>query len=269
MKVNGNDIFIMIITITVVLLILLTFIVSFLFMYKSRQTRHHAEMKSVEEKYNQELLQAQLEIREQTLKNIAEEIHDNVGQVLSLAVLNLSAIEVSDSIRAADKIEQVTGLVEKAVRDLRNLSKTMDADNIALQGLKSVIKFELELLEKTGLYQTRLTIKGEERRLQGEKEIILYRIVQEALNNIMKHAAATVVKIELRFNEHLLELEISDNGKGFIINPEKEQTLSKSGAGIKNMRKRSMLIGGNFDLQSIPFTGTNITISLPYLPHTT
>src|SRR5580698_3870833 len=93
---NNADIVIIIISATVVLFILLTFIIVFIFMYKSRQARNELEIKGIEEKYNQEILKTQLEIQEQTLKNISEEIHDNMGQVLSLVVLNLSAIEFTD-----------------------------------------------------------------------------------------------------------------------------------------------------------------------------
>jgi two-component system NarL family sensor kinase len=261
---NSNDIYIMIITVTVILLILLIFIVSFLFIYRNKQVRHQVEMKSVEEKFNQEILQTQLEIREQTLKNISEEIHDNVGQVLSLAVLNLSAIELDNTRRAADKIEDVTRLVEKAVADLRNLSKTMDSDNIARLGLVAIIKFELDLLERTGLYHTVLELSGDERRLDGEKEIILYRIVQESLNNVIKHANATQIQITLQFADDQLKIDIADNGKGFDAGHVDETTIYKSGAGIKNMQKRAKLIGGVCSIKGISSGGTTVSMTIPY-----
>ncbi len=264
MVANSNDIYIMIITVTVILLILLIFIVSFLFIYKNKQMRHQVEMRSVEEKFNQEILQTQLEIREQTLKNISEEIHDNVGQVLSLAVLNLSAVELNDTKRAADKIEDTTKLIEKAVADLRNLSKTMDADNIARLGLVAIIKFELELLERTGLYRTLLQLSGDDQRLHGEKEIILYRIVQESLNNIIKHANATQIQVTLQFSENQLHIEIADNGKGFDTNDVAEKSIYKSGAGMKNMQKRTKLIGGVCTIKSISSGGTTVSITIPY-----
>jgi two-component system NarL family sensor kinase len=123
---TNYDIYVMIIGVTVVLLILICFIVSFLFIYKNRQVRHQMEVKGIQEKYNQEILKTQLEIKEQTLKNISEEIHDNVGQVLSLAVVNLSAIDFNDVSKAESRVESISVLVKKAVSDLRNLSKTLD-----------------------------------------------------------------------------------------------------------------------------------------------
>jgi two-component system, NarL family, sensor kinase len=262
---SNNDIFIMIISVTVVLLILVVFIVSFLFIYKSRQVRHQAEIESVKEKYNQEILKTQLEIKEQTLKNISEEIHDNVGQVLSLVVLSLSAIELNDTAKAAAKIETTTKLVEKAVSDLRNLSKTLDAENIASVGLAAVIKFELDLLEKTGVYRTVLKVSGAEKKLNGSKEIVLYRIIQESLNNIIKHAKATAINIGLNFSDTALHIEITDDGKGFDTVNGDEKNMYRNGAGIKNMKKRATLIGGSLAIKSVPSVGTTISMMVPLL----
>jgi len=262
---SGNtDIYIMIVSVTIVLLILIVFIVSFLFMYKNRQIKHHAEIESVKEKYNQEILKTQLEIKEQTLKNISEEIHDNVGQVLSLVVLNLSAIELNETTKAAVKIENVTRLVEKAVADLRNLSKTMDSENIANMGLATILRFEMDLIEKTGVYKTSFELCGQEKRLNGEKEIILYRIVQESLNNIIKHAKATIIKVLLNFSESHLDIQIADDGKGFENAASGNKDIYHDGAGIKNMRRRANLIGGTFDIKGVPSKGTIISLMIPY-----
>ncbi len=261
---SNNDIFVMIISVTVVLLILLAFIVSFLFIYKHRQVRHKAEMDTVKEQYNQEILKTQLEIKEQTLKNISEEIHDNVGQVLSLVILSLSAIELSDQAKAAGKIENSIKLVEKVVKDLRNLSKTMDAENIADLGLAAIVRFELELLEKTNVYNTSFKLLGLEKRLNVSREVVLYRIIQESLNNIIKHAKARNIGVAMNFSETSLGIEITDDGQGFDVTDTGEKNIHKIGAGIKNMKKRANLIGGNFDIRSIPFAGTTITITIPY-----
>jgi signal transduction histidine kinase len=260
---SNNDIFIMIMSVTAVLLILVIFIVSFLFMYRNRQIKYKIEMESAEEKYNQEILKTQLEIKEQTLKNISEEIHDNLGQVLSLVVLTLSAIELSDTVKAAIKIENTTKLVEKAVADLRNLSKTMDADNIATIGLIAIIQFELELIEKTGVYKTSLHVSGEEKRLNAQRELIVYRIVQESLNNVIKHAKASSITITVCFTKIELSIEITDDGIGFNSAATNTKDIYHSGAGIKNMKKRVGLIGGTFDIKSVSSAGTTTYLTVP------
>lgn len=255
---DSSDIIIMIVSVTIVLLMLLGFIISFIVLYKNRQAKHLREMEMITHVYNQEILRTQLEIREQTLKNIAQEIHDNVGQVLSLVVLNLSAIESSDP-----KIERITVLVEKAVTDLRNLSKTMDPENISTLGLAAAIRFELELLEKSGVHKTNFELNGMERKLDGSGEIVIYRIVQESLSNIIRHAKATVVKIDMEYTDERLMLSVSDNGIGIDQTQLPGNGIYKTGAGIRNMKNRAELIGASLHLDSEPGKGTRILLKLP------
>lgn len=263
MKEDSSDIIIMIVSGTAVLLILLAFIISFSFLYKNRQVKYQREMESVIQHYNQEILKTQLEIREQTLKYIAEEIHDNVGQVLSLAVLNLSAIELSDTTRAHQRIERITGLVEKSVADLRNLSKAMDYENINQLGLAAAIAFELEMLEKTGMYKTSFVLSGQETKLTGSREIVIYRIIQESINNVIKHAKATTVNICLKYSPASLILQVIDNGTGINHSEPVPHEMQKTGSGIRNMKNRAEMIGALLTVQSEQGKGTCIHLNVP------
>ena len=263
MQKDNTDIIIIIISATIALLILLTFIIVFMFIYKNRQARNDLELKGVEEKYNQEILKTQLEIREQTLKNISEEIHDNMGQVLSLVVLNLSSVEFEDPAAAASKVERSTHLVKKVITDLRNLSRSLDSENIVKVGLTTVIRYELEMLDKTGLYHTSFKQSGQEQRLAPSREIIVYRIVQESLNNVIRHARATEVEVGVLFSETQLTIVITDNGSGFDTASLGPGAVSGNGAGLKNMKNRALLIGANLSINSVPSYGTRITMTIP------
>lgn len=259
-----QDIFTTVMAVTMVLLLLLGFIVSFIFIYNKRQIRHKIEMSLVKERYTQEILQTELEIKEQTLKNLSEEIHDNVGQVLSLAILNLSAIDLNDHDKAAIKIERITGLVEKAIADLRNLAKTMDAETIADTGLAVFVRLELDMLAKTGVYQTSFSLTGKERRLEGSREIVLYRMVQESINNIVKHSRATDIKIDMEYQEDGLVISIADNGKGFDMNNLSGRDIQKAGTGLKNMKNRASIIKASIDISSVILSGTRVKITVPF-----
>lgn len=259
MSTNNSDIVIIIVSAAVALLLLLVFIISFLFIYKNRQVRSEAALKSVTERYNREMLQTQLEIREQTLKNISEEIHDNMGQVLSLVVLNLSAVQLEDVESATSRIARSTALVQKVITDLRNLSKTLDAENMLKVGLRDIIAYELELLEKTGRLRTFFSSAGSEVRLEASRETIAYRIVQESLNNVIKHAQATELHVSMRFDAASLVISIADNGGGF----DAAVSFLKNGAGLKNMRNRAKLIGGDLEVRSVISSGTTIVLAVP------
>lgn len=259
----NNDVLIMVITGTIVLVIMIVFIISFLMMYKHRQVRHQLEMDAINERFNQEILRTQLEIKEQTLKNLSEEIHDNVGQVLSLAVMSLSSIELTNTDKAAQKIENTTTLVKKAVSDLRNLSKTMDAENVTSGGLVPVIKFALDVIEKSGVHKTSFICSGKEKRLGNQKEVIVYRMIQEALNNIIKHAKADFIIISLNFKSSEIQIEIADNGIGFDAEQNKGKEISRSGAGLNNIKRRVGILGGTLDIKGVPGSGTNLFITVP------
>lgn len=110
---NNQDVLITVIAATALLVILLCFIVSFVLLYKHRQNRHQSEMQHVQEQYDQEILKTQLEIKEQTLKMISDELHDNFGQILSLIVLNLSAVEFDDIEDGHKRVENATQLLKK------------------------------------------------------------------------------------------------------------------------------------------------------------
>ena len=100
--------------------------------------------------FQQTLLQTQLEIQEQTLKTISEEIHDNIGQALSLAKLKLNTVDFTKQEQLIEKITDSKNLVSKAIQDLRDLSRSLNTDNIAAMGLIRAIEYELELFRKSG-----------------------------------------------------------------------------------------------------------------------
>lgn len=248
------------------IIFILFFLIFFLF-YRN-VIRKRNEMFLNEEKikvnFRQTLLQSQLEIQEQTLKNISQEIHDNVGQVLSLAKLNLNTIDISKTEELQKKIESALIQVSKAINDLRDLSKSFNTDNISAIGLVRAVEYELDMIKKTGVHKTSFNVEGKIKKLEPQTELILFRIVQETLHNIIKHAEASSIWISARYTENDLGLEIKDNGKGFHPTAESDQDTD-SGLGIRNMHNRAWLIGAKFNLNSIKNEGTSVTIVLPFV----
>ncbi len=212
--------------------------------------------------FRQELLQTQLEIQEQTLKTISEEIHDNVGQVLSLAKLNLNTVVNINDEQAQLKIDSTKNLVSKAINDLRNLSRSLHGERIGEIGLQEAISNELKIVQNTGHFKTDLKITGQVYKLDPQKEMVLFRIVQEALHNAVKHSNAAHLIVLMKYNAADFTLTISDDGIGF--QPD-QLAASKAGIGLKSMQNRAALIGAAFSLQSSKNKGTSIIIELPTL----
>jgi len=256
---TANDLYVMVIGTTIVLLLLLSAVISLLFIYQRRQIRNQLDLKKMKDEFDLEILRSRLEMREQTLQNISEEIHDNVGQVLSLANLNLSSVELDNSPRDRELIDRVMTLLSKAIGDLRNLSRTLDPENISNMRLAECVQFELDLLEKTGKYKTSLELRGFEKPLNASKQLLVYRITQEAINNIIKHASATHVDVAMHYTEEGLSILISDNGTGF----REAWNTPKNGAGLRNMKNRAKLVNGSLAIDSSQ-AGTRLNLALPF-----
>jgi two-component system, NarL family, sensor kinase len=248
---------------SLLILLVAIFIVSFLFIHRNRIKKHLLETKIINEHYQKEILQTQLEIQEQTLKNISQEIHDNIGQALTLAKLNLNTMLPQENQELKEKIIASKELVSKAIGDLRDLSRSLDTDYVKEMGLQRAIEYELEMIRKTGIIRTGLLVEGSLIRLDKQRELVLFRIIQETFHNIIKHAEAMDLHVSVFYKPELLELLVADNGKGMDLRPLNEDNSPNFGLGIRNMHNRAKLIGAQFNMRSILGAGTQVSISLP------
>lgn len=210
--------------------------------------------------HQQELLKTKLEIQEQTYRNISEELHDNIGQTLSLVKLNINTIDVHTPDIAEEQLLESKTLLTKVIQDIRDLAKTLNTDFIDKIGLANAIEQQLHLLKRTGLYATQLSINGDAVKYESQHELVVFRIIQELLNNIVKHAEATSIHVVMNYQTEKLIIIVQDNGKGF--DPEKRQ-LPEKGLGLRNIHNRIRLINGTVRFASEPEKGTTAIIELP------
>ena len=219
------------------------------------------EKKQLQISFEQELLKSKLEMQEQTLKLISQEIHDNIGQVLSLVKLNIAKIDPSNQASIQEKLSDARSLLGKAIQDLRDLSKRLNTDFAKDVGLRQAVQYELTLLERTGSFKTSCIIHGTPLTIDPEKELILFRIFQELINNIIKHANADIIEVKLIYNPTFFQLEVNDNGSGFDISRINIPNQFE-GIGLRNINNRAALIGAKFSMQSSPGQGTSSVIWL-------
>lgn len=237
---------------TASLSVLLIFFYLLFIQYSRRKIEHLKQMQDLQFEYGQTLLKSQIEIQEQTLQHISREIHDNIGQVLSLVSLNLNTITVSDK----EKLMFTNGLVTKAIDDLRGLSKSLNPDRVKTIGITESIKTELDQLNRTGIFQTNLIIKKDLNEISAEKTIILYRMVQEVLNNIIKHSRATSVIVSIFGDGNSDVISLNDNGCGF--NTEN----NSAGLGLQNLKQRAAMIDAELKVTSKIDEGTSVSFKL-------
>lgn len=252
-----------VVTICLFIQLIITFIVVFVVLYQKRHRKYIEEKTALENSFHQTLLQSQLEIQEQTLQNVSQEVHDNIGQVLSLAKIYLGTMYTASPEQLHTKLDDTRSLVGKAIQDLRDLSKMLHTGYVTEMGLLRSVEYELDMLQKTGTIQVYLEVTGTPHKFDARKELILFRIIQEVLNNITKHAEAEKILININYTPTLLSITITDNGKGFDLTPLNTNENIKFGLGLRNMQNRARLTGADFSISSTLGTGTTVTLSLP------
>lgn len=244
---------------TVVLLILIGVVMLVLAVYYYNNKKRHAiEKEHLKSSFRQELLKAQLEIQEQTMHNISQEIHDNIGQVLSFVKLNLATAATLNSEEKNARITESKDLIAQAIGDLRDLSKSLSVDYFANKGFIGSITNEVERINKSRLINVNFNIEGTPYRIDEQTELVLFRILQESINNTLKHAGAEHLSISLKYTADLVTLTSLDDGVGF----DPAEAKGKNGSGLKNILNRANLIGAAVAINSVVGSGSEIRISL-------
>jgi signal transduction histidine kinase len=264
MQDQNREIYVIILIGGILALLLVGFIVTILFLYQRKQHRQEQEIVRIKKEYDQELLTTQLEIQEGTFKTIGEELHDNIGQVLSVVKLSLAILPIEKEDPIYEGVYNIRQMLNKAIFDLADLTKSLHSDRIAQIGLSEAVRFELDHLTKAGLLEVKFQAPGEEPITDSQKAIFLFRIFQENINNILKHSKATRVDVLISVSDdNRFEMMIRDNGTGFNVAEKRSHSSSVSGVGLKSMVNRAKLIGGEISFQSSPGNGTTVIVALP------
>lgn len=242
----------------IIALLAIIFLIFFVFA-RNRQNQLVLDQVRLNEIFQQELLRTQLEMQEQTFNTISREIHDNVGQVLSLAKVQLNIIDQSDTF---DKmlLADAKDSVSKAMTDLRDIAKSLNSERIQLSSLPEITAHELSRISRAKLMATSIKTEGDLINITEQKKLITFRIIQEAFNNIIKHSGAKNIDVCFTYETNDLIITIADNGTGF----DKALINKKDGLGLQNITTRAALIGGEATISSIINEGTTITIKAPY-----
>jgi signal transduction histidine kinase len=262
MQKAGNQIIIGIISGSIVLLMLGLFIFLFLLYYQRKHNTHIEEKSSMRQVFEENLAQTQIEVQEQTRKNLAVDLHDNIGQLLSLTNVTLASINLNFVQKASDKIEDAQQLVSRSIQELRRLSRVLQGEQLLKDGLVSAIRQDVQWMVGKGYYTIHFNAKLEEDVLEDEEiNLFVYRIYQESLNNILKHSGADTITVDLSYEDKYLLMSIGDNGQGF---DEENIGQDTKGIGLFNMKKRAELLGGTMEIQSVLGKGTVLYFKLLY-----
>lgn len=261
---HPEEVFVAFAACTIVLLLLVVFMIRFALLYQRRKLQHFQEKQTLKATYEQEILRSQIEIQNQTLKYVGEELHDNIQQMLLVVKLYLSMLERDlHTPETQQQAQEITELVNQTMSELRAMSKSLDSDAVKDFGLEQSLAYELQRIRKSRRYETELRITGERYSLGYQQEIVLFRVVQEIVSNALKHAGAKHLSVWLDYRPNQFCLTVTDNGKGFDYEQVAQKNIDSVGAGLRNIRHRTELIGGICTYQTAPSQGTKVLIMLP------
>jgi signal transduction histidine kinase len=238
---------------------LLVFFISY-YSQRTRKNRiiHEQRIRQLEEE--KKLLAARflVEGQEEERKRIAKELHDGLGVLLSSAKMHFTSIR-DKSPEARPMIDKATRLLEQASGDVRRISHNMMPGLLTRFGLYEAVEDLVEQVdEKEGLHAV-VEITGEKTRLKENTEIMLYRIIQEMVNNTLKHAVAHNIKIAFRIHPGFLKVEYSDDGKGF----EFDKGIREKSMGLTSLQSRVKFLGGELNIASSAGQGVRYDFEVP------
>ncbi|MBS1773386.1 MAG: sensor histidine kinase [Bacteroidetes bacterium] len=244
---------IIIIFIAGLIILTITFLLLY-YRYKQKKKEELDERLAIQQKLR---FKAVLEAEEKERVRIARELHDSLGQMLSAAKMNMNAMD-SYNEEDAKLIENAKKLVDDSVREVRTISHNLMPVSLTEKGIITALNELVIKINDTGLLQVDLIINESEERLNSSVEIAIYRIVQEVINNMIKHSKANKVEILLDYNSDKIYLSIKDNGVGF----DTTKIEHSSGIGWKNIFSRVYMMNGDVQVNSQPGRGTLVNIEL-------
>ena len=195
-------------------ILLVSIIIITAILYHNRKRSHKIDLAN----FQNTLLQTQMEIREQTMQTIGADLHDNIGQLLSLTSQMLDSVKLEDVEKAQKKIDTALELTKLSIKEMRLLGKLLQGEQLMALGLPGAIRHMINWIEKSGQFVVNYDVEGEQPAYNNpDKDLILFRIMQEVFNNIIKHSKAKEISITLGYSEQGVRLQVIDNGMGFEV----------------------------------------------------
>ncbi|MCH2035047.1 MAG: histidine kinase [Tenacibaculum sp.] len=233
---------------TIIIVLIVALLIVLFTIFQRRKNQLLTEKAEEKKRFENEIAETQIEIREETLRNISWELHDNIGQLLTLAKIQLQNA-------TPDNLNDISETITKSLNEIRSLSKLINPEFINNIKFKEAVALEIERFNRLKFIEASLTVTGDEQEIDQKHGIIMFRILQEFFSNTIKHARGSKLDVILNFKDDVLEITAKDNGVGFNIDE-----ANKKGIGLQNIKTRVELINAEADLKSIPNKGTTLNI---------
>ncbi|MDI1234736.1 MAG: ATP-binding protein [bacterium] len=240
-------------------LLLVAFIVIFLNITQKRSFKYNENLLRIKQEYDSAILNSQIEVQAQTLKEISEELHDNVGQILSSVILHIKVIGEKAPVNIQKQIEDTKSLVTEIKEQVRHISRSISPQHIENFGLFNAITYQADRINRIGAIKIELKTEGKEKKYNPRIELVLFRMVQELINNAIKHSECENIYVKLNYVNEVLTISVKDDGKGFDETEILRDRQFRDGTGLHSLENKAKFINCSITFNSGE-KGTKVTI---------
>jgi len=256
---NDNYLIPLLLSGTVLIALFAFAVVIYVLVQKQKQNLYHLEKSAMIYDHQNKMLTTRIEEQERAVDQVSKEIHDNLGTQANFAKMNILTIAMyATDNEQISVIEKTKTILDGIIKDVRNISHSLNSDFIKDIGLINMLQEELNYLNLSHTINCNIDIIGDDVKFLPEKELLIYRIAQEAIHNVSKYAKASNLDIILAYEPDTFVMTIVDNGIGF----EKSILGELKGIGFLNMIQRTKLLNGSLDIESQPSCGCKITLQV-------
>ncbi|MBS3913577.1 MAG: hypothetical protein KG003_03710 [Bacteroidetes bacterium] len=250
---NSNQYLLFIVIVSAVAVAFLLFIAVDIFMlYRMKQIKNRNKIIEMETRFVKEIHEAKTEATQQVMRDIGQELHDNIGQNLTVSMMQLNRITSSDPL-----LNQTAELLKSTMKEVRQLSHQLAGDLMENLDFSHALERIASNIQKTGTIQMKIQVEPLPDSFSKSLELLLLRVVQEIIQNTLKHASATEIEIVCNSGNKQINLEYRDNGKGFDLKSKSD------GLGMASIQKRLEILRADYRIFSEPGKGFQLTANIP------
>ena len=251
-----KEIQLLVISLSIVFLTLLIILLVIFFYFLKKKNNYLVEKMESELYFQSELIKTRIEIKDQTLSEISKELHDNIGQIVSVGIMQINMYINSGKTVHGTELKDLKDILAKSLDEIRILSRIINKDNLLQSNFIEAIRQDLERIKKLKKIQYKYTLIGGIPEINEEHDLFIYRIFQEALHNSLKHSHSDLFEVNIAITAANFRLEMKDFGIGYDV------LQTNSGLGLSNMKLRAKLIGAHLIMES-DASGTTVTLDYP------
>lgn len=263
-----NELKFAILVATGAMLIMAFFVISFVTLYQKRKFEQEKKLNDIEKEYNKKLLDTALNSEESERRRIAQDLHDDIGTMLSLTKISINQLSKLDtSLNDKDLIiiRKAQSLVEETILHVRRITQDLVPTTLERFGLSEAFEEFINKLEPSNMLEIRYHINGDDLPRQSTKvELTIFRIMQELVNNAIKHSKGNAIEINLKVFNDFLHMQVIDNGIGFNATELKKNNLV--GLGILGIESRLTIVNGSISYGKSHHGGAQATVKIPFHP---